>query len=123
MRFLSAFAAILLTTAVAALQSPHRKAASLKRPTISMHKREATHPLSSELQYLNKKTEKFLVNGTHFPQVPFDIGESYSGLLPNTPHGNSSLFFWFFPSSNPAADQEVCTDQDIPYLADADLLF
>ncbi|KAJ5786950.1 uncharacterized protein N7503_012162 [Penicillium pulvis] len=107
MRFLSSFAAILLTTAVAALQSPHRKAASLKRPTNSLHRREATHSHSSELLYLDKKTEKFLVNGTHFPQVPFDIGESYSGLLPNTPHGNSSLFFWFFPSSNPAAGQEI----------------
>lgn len=122
MRFLSTFAVVLLTNAVAALQSPHRKAASLKKPTHSLHKREATHPVSSELQYFNKKTEKFLVNGTHFPQVPFDIGESYSGLLPNTPHGNSSLFFWFFPSSNPAADQEVCTDQEIRYPAHADLL-
>lgn len=107
MRFLSSFAAILLTTAVAALQSPHRKAASLRKSTKPLHKREATLALSSELQYLNEKTEKFLVNGTHFPQVPFDIGESYSGLLSNTPHGNSSLFFWFFPSSNPAADREV----------------
>jgi carboxypeptidase D len=47
------------------------------------------------------------VDGTNFPQVPFDIGESYSGLLPNTPHGNTSLFFWFFPSTNPAAKKEV----------------
>ncbi|KAJ6111286.1 hypothetical protein N7486_003521 [Penicillium sp. IBT 16267x] len=107
MRVLFSFAAILLATTVAALQSPHRKAASLKSVAKSLHKREATRPISSELQFFNKKTEKFLVNGTHFPQVPFDIGESYSGLLPNTPHGNSSLFFWFFPSSNPAADREI----------------
>lgn len=44
---------------------------------------------------------EFLVNGTHFPQVPFDIGESYAGLLKNTPSGQSSLFFWFFPTANP----------------------
>ena len=50
---------------------------------------------------------EFLVNGKHFPQVPFDIGESYSGLLSNTPNGNSSLFFWFFPSTNPDAKKEV----------------
>ncbi|KAJ5648820.1 uncharacterized protein N7484_002543 [Penicillium longicatenatum] len=107
MLFLASFAAILLTTTVAALQSPHRKATSLRNSPKSLHKREATHAISSELSYLNKKTEKFLVNGTNFPQVPFDIGESYSGLLSNTPHGNSSLFFWFFPSSNPAADREI----------------
>ncbi|KAJ5673710.1 hypothetical protein N7507_002837 [Penicillium longicatenatum] len=107
MLFLASFAAILLTTTVAALQSPHRKAASLRNSPKSLHKREATHAISSELSYLNNKTEKFLVNGTNFPQVPFDIGESYSGLLSNTPHGNSSLFFWFFPSSNPAADREI----------------
>lgn len=52
---------------------------------------------------------EFLVNGTHFPQVPFDIGESYAGLLENTPHGKSSLFFWFFPSTNPDASKEVCS--------------
>lgn len=33
------------------------------------------------------------------PDVPFDIGESYAGLLPITPGRNSSqnLYFWFFP--------------------------
>lgn len=50
---------------------------------------------------------EFMVDGANFPQVPFDIGESYAGLLPNTPHGNSSLFFWFFPSTNPDAKKEV----------------
>lgn len=50
---------------------------------------------------------EFLVNGTNVPQVPFDIGESYAGLLENTPHGNSSLFFWFFPSDNTAAQKEI----------------
>lgn len=32
-----------------------------------------------EPQYLTYKTEKFAVNGTGLPEVPFDIGESYSG--------------------------------------------
>lgn len=49
---------------------------------------------------------EFLVNGTNFPQVPFDIGESYAGLLNNTPSGNSSLFFWFFPTANPNHDNK-----------------
>ncbi|CAG8927119.1 unnamed protein product [Penicillium salamii] len=95
----------LLIAAVAALQSPHRKAASAKRSAKVLRKREVSS--GREHQYLTNQTAKFQVNGTHFPHVPFDIGESYAGLLPNTPSGNSSLFFWFFPSENPAADKEI----------------
>ncbi|KAJ5348044.1 uncharacterized protein N7506_001297 [Penicillium brevicompactum] len=96
---------ILLVAAATALQNPHRKAAS-QHNVKSLRRRELTSAPTTH-QYLNKKTKKFQVNGTHFPQVPFDIGESYAGLLPNTPNGNSSLFFWFFPSTNPAADKEI----------------
>ncbi|KAJ5614867.1 hypothetical protein N7528_008521 [Penicillium herquei] len=111
MRFLSALTAFVLIGNAAAVQNPHRKAESLRKSLVSRNephtgKRDTT-PASSEFKYLNSKTEEFLVNGTHFPQVPFDIGESYAGLLSNTPHGNSSLFFWFFPSDNPAAEREI----------------
>ncbi|CRG86110.1 hypothetical protein PISL3812_03113 [Talaromyces islandicus] len=67
----------------------------------------ATTSKSKEFQFLTNATEKFFVNGTNFPSVPFDIGESYAGLLPNTPHGDSELFFWFFPSLNPKAKNEI----------------
>ncbi|KAF4768871.1 hypothetical protein HAV15_008468 [Penicillium sp. str.  len=97
---------ISLVAAVAALQNPHRKAASFRQPADGLRKREVSAS-PSEHKYLNEKTQKFQVNGTHFPQVPFDIGESYAGLLENTPHGKSSLFFWFFPSTNPAAEKEI----------------
>ena len=49
----------------------------------------------------------FVVNGSAIPLVDFNIGESYAGLLSNGPSGNSSLWFWFFPSSNPAASNEI----------------
>jgi carboxypeptidase D len=49
----------------------------------------------------------FVVDGNTIPEVDFDGGESYAGNLPNTPSGSSSLFFWFFPSSNPDATEEV----------------
>ncbi|KAJ5153919.1 Peptidase S10 serine carboxypeptidase [Penicillium coprophilum] len=97
---------VFLVAAVAALQNPHRKAASFKQSAKGLRKREVS-AVRTKHQFLNKKTEKFAVNGTHFPQVPFDIGESYAGLLSNAPAGNSSLFFWFFPSTNPAADKEI----------------
>ena len=60
-------------------------------------------------KFLTKKSEKFVVNGTGIPDVDFDIGESYAGLLPisQSPHEERSLFFWFFPSTNPKADDEV----------------
>ncbi|EAU35236.1 carboxypeptidase cpdS precursor [Aspergillus terreus NIH2624] len=58
-------------------------------------------------RYLTPKTKEFAVNGKAIPEVDFDIGESYAGYLDNTPSGNSSLYFWFFPTTNPAADDEV----------------
>lgn len=49
--------------------------------------------------------------------MPFDIGESYGGVLPvgsstngTIPTGNTTeqqLYFWFFPSENPEATDEV----------------
>ncbi|KAL8927059.1 MAG: hypothetical protein Q9208_002605 [Pyrenodesmia sp. 3 TL-2023] len=59
--------------------------------------------------YLNPNSEKFIVNGSAIPDVNFDIGESYAGLLPISPAANETrqLYFWFFPSSNPLASDEI----------------
>lgn len=54
-----------------------------------------------------------MVNGTTVPEVDFDLGESYAGRLPiDAPNSTDSssedeLFFWFFPSKNPAASREI----------------
>jgi carboxypeptidase D len=45
----------------------------------------------------------FVVHGTQIPDVDFDIGESYAGLLPVTAANNSWLYFWYFPSTTPSA--------------------
>lgn len=55
---------------------------------------------------------EFVVNGSGIPEVAFDIGESYAGRLPITTNSstNSSLnelFFWFFPSENELATNEI----------------
>ncbi|KAF2022386.1 carboxypeptidase cpdS precursor [Aaosphaeria arxii CBS 175.79] len=59
----------------------------------------------------NDNTKKFAVNGTAgaIPNVDFDIGESYAGLLPISDSANetSELYFWFFPSANPDASEEI----------------
>lgn len=56
----------------------------------------------------NANTTKFAVNGSAIPDVNFDIGESYAGLLPISEKANSSeLYFWFVPSANELAGDEI----------------
>ncbi|RMZ85375.1 hypothetical protein DV737_g771, partial [Chaetothyriales sp. CBS 132003] len=51
---------------------------------------------------------EFAVNGSAIPYVDFDIGESYAGLLPISKEKDApELYFWFFPSENPAASKEI----------------
>ncbi len=49
------------------------------------------------------------MNGTDIPDVDFDIGESYAGLLPVSRAVNETrqLYFWYFPSQNPLAHDEI----------------
>lgn len=48
------------------------------------------------------------MNGTGIPDVDFDVGESYAGLLPiGDANDPNQLYFWFFPSTNPAAEKEI----------------
>ncbi|KLJ11569.1 carboxypeptidase D [Blastomyces silverae] len=65
--------------------------------------------LHKESRYLNEKSRVFLLNGGNIPDVPFDIGEAYAGLLPisSDPQESRKLYFWFMPSSNPLAIDEV----------------
>jgi len=51
----------------------------------------------------------FAVNGSAIPDVDFDIGESYAGLLPVSDVANdtSKLYFWYYPSENPEACDEI----------------
>ncbi|KAL1747782.1 Alpha/Beta hydrolase protein [Schizophyllum fasciatum] len=42
---------------------------------------------------------EYYVDGTSIPEVDFDVGPSWSGLLPisSDPNESRQLFFWFFP--------------------------
>lgn len=57
----------------------------------------------------NSDPSEFAVDGSALPDVDFNIGESYAGLLPISPNKNDEnrLFFWFFPSENPLAKKEI----------------
>ncbi|CAI6341062.1 unnamed protein product [Periconia digitata] len=60
-------------------------------------------------RFLTEKTKEFSVNGTGIPEVPFDVGESYAGLLPisDSPDESRKLFFWFFPSTAATNPDEI----------------
>ncbi|KDR71030.1 hypothetical protein GALMADRAFT_801430 [Galerina marginata CBS 339.88] len=51
------------------------------------------------ITFSNPKASQFFVNGSSIPEVDFDVGPSWSGLLPISGNKNETreLFFWFFP--------------------------
>ncbi|RCI10220.1 hypothetical protein L249_8729 [Ophiocordyceps polyrhachis-furcata BCC 54312] len=53
-------------------------------------------------RFLNAASSEFAVNGSAIPEVDFDVGESYAGLLPISDRDDeqNSLYFWFFPTAN-----------------------
>jgi carboxypeptidase D len=59
--------------------------------------------------YVTNFLPAFAVNGSGIPEVPFDIGESFAGLLPisDSPDETRKLFFWFFPSTAEKTPEEV----------------
>ncbi|KAI9775698.1 MAG: hypothetical protein M1835_005728 [Candelina submexicana] len=111
MRFLSCLVFLGLVTLTSARSCQHAGKALPKASTkITRDLPSTSTPRSSRrAAYHNSKTEPFLVNGTGIPYVNFDIGESYAGLIPISSSTNetSKLYFWFFPSSNPSASDEI----------------
>jgi carboxypeptidase D len=72
-----------------------------------LHKRA---PSKDKGKFFNNATAKFWVDGTKIPDVDFDVGESYSGLMPISKNANETreLFFWFYPTiSNQTEDLVV----------------
>ncbi|KAK4451899.1 carboxypeptidase [Podospora aff. communis PSN243] len=89
-------------------QLTSKQRVSTKTPAFEASER-IPRSFTSGPQFLNANTTKFAVNGSAIPEVDFDIGESYAGSLPisSSPSEQSNLFFWFFPSTNPAASKEI----------------
>ncbi|KAH7136163.1 Alpha/Beta hydrolase protein [Dendryphion nanum] len=109
------FSVLLLGSAVVSVtaRSPQYGAKNIKVPR-SQPLTSPSAPLRRRDEHIiaqNDVTKKFAVNGTAgaIPYVDFDIGESYAGLLPISAKANetSQLYFWFFPSSNPQASDEI----------------
>ncbi|EAQ85937.1 hypothetical protein CHGG_07190 [Chaetomium globosum CBS 148.51] len=76
---------------------------------VADHPRRVIEREQTGHKFLNDNTTRFAVDGKGIPDVDFDVGESYAGLLPisGDPDDENNLFFWFFPSTNPAADKEI----------------
>lgn len=117
MRFLSSLTTLAFAAGIALARDPrHVKrnwdpnfepqvAKRLASPAASSH--PAKYSAKSIIPQ-TQKTKKFKVDGTKIPDVDFDIGESYAGLLPISEGKNvSELYFWFFPSENAKADDEI----------------
>ncbi|TDZ61158.1 putative serine carboxypeptidase [Colletotrichum trifolii] len=70
---------------------------------------ETSSKAKREPKFLTEKTKKFVVNGTSIPEVDFDLGESYAGLMPIQLNNDTSekLYFWFFPSESDQAEKEI----------------
>ena len=78
-------------------------------PNYNSHRSLHSRQSNNTSPYLNSNSRRFVVDGTALPNVTFDVGESYAGLLPisNAPNETRQLYFWFFPSSNPDATNEI----------------
>ncbi|CAL5872611.1 uncharacterized protein PFLUO_LOCUS6876 [Penicillium psychrofluorescens] len=62
------------------------------------------HSHHSDFRFLSSKTKPFLVD--HMPEVNFDIGEMYSGLMPIDMNNDSrALFFIFQPTIGDCVDE------------------
>jgi len=54
---------------------------------------------SKNITFTNPRASEFFVDGANIPEVDFDVGPSWAGLLPISGNANETrkLFFWFFP--------------------------
>ncbi|KAF8895695.1 alpha/beta-hydrolase [Gymnopilus junonius] len=63
----------------------------------------------STITFKNPAAKKFFVDGTKIPDVEFDAGPSWSGLMPISGAENETrkLFFWFWPANNPTDTKDL----------------
>ncbi|KAH9175718.1 alpha/beta-hydrolase [Lactarius sanguifluus] len=95
-------------TSVGALNTKRHEAVkrwerSARGPNSAGNVRRATDtpapPRVKNITFSNPKASQFFVDGTTIPQIDFDVGPSWSGLIPISaaPDETRKLFFWFFP--------------------------
>ncbi|KAH9936848.1 alpha/beta-hydrolase [Epithele typhae] len=82
----------------AEIQAKQAAAASRIRASMSASKGSKSSGVKN-ITFSNPRASEFYVDGTTIPDVDWDIGPSWSGLLPISadPNETRKLFFWFFP--------------------------
>jgi len=63
----------------------------------------------ASIPFNNPQAQKFFVDGSAIPDVNFDAGPSWAGLLPISAASDESrsLFFWLWPATDPAKSKEL----------------
>jgi carboxypeptidase D len=69
------------------------------RSTLEENQKRAASSGVQNITFSNPVASQFYVDGANFPEVDFDFGPSWAGLLPISGNANETreLFFWFFP--------------------------
>ncbi|KXS98213.1 hypothetical protein AC578_263 [Pseudocercospora eumusae] len=119
MRILASLIALISTLDIAFAGHPTdaiKRAAKIQREALAKQAHRAQRREEHEQfngpstsRFLTDKTRKFAVDGEKLPELNFDPGESYAGLLPITSAKNETreYFFWFWPSLNQTGPKEV----------------
>ncbi|CAD6567715.1 MAG: hypothetical protein CYPHOPRED_002019 [Cyphobasidiales sp. Tagirdzhanova-0007] len=80
-----------------------------KRQMMPSNSTAGTIPMN--VTFANPKASAFFVDGTTIPEVDFDAGPSWAGLMPISADINETrqLFFWYFPpnSTDPRASDDL----------------
>ena len=63
----------------------------------------------ASIPFNNPQAQKFFVDGSTIPDVNFDAGPSWAGLLPISAASDETrrLFFWLWPTTNPAKSKDL----------------
>ncbi|GJE99440.1 carboxypeptidase [Phanerochaete sordida] len=77
----------------------HQAAAFQRFSTLAASARPQSSTGVKNITFSNPKASEFYVDGTSIPEVDFDVGPSWAGLMPISGAANETrkLFFWFFP--------------------------
>ncbi|MCJ1311098.1 hypothetical protein MMC25_004768 [Agyrium rufum] len=91
------------------MSNPHEMAAKFTRKQAKPVLTSKGPRTVKKSAYLTNATAAFAVDGTALPDIDFDLGESYAGTLPISSNADdyNRLWFWFFPSDNPKASDEI----------------
>ncbi|PSR83149.1 hypothetical protein PHLCEN_2v5798 [Hermanssonia centrifuga] len=75
----------------------------------ALEARPASRGTVKNITFTNPRASEFYVDGSTLPEIDFDVGPSWSGLLPisNATNETRQLFFWFFPPGPQGSTEDL----------------